>query len=60
MNRSSRPLQCPHATPGKITRRVIKLGCQRQTYRQIALALSLSHSTALPTGPGASGGYASA
>ena len=25
MNRSSRPLQCPHATPGKITRRVIKL-----------------------------------
>ena len=45
MNRSSRPLQCPHATPGKITRRVIKLRHQRQTYRQIALALSLSHST---------------
>ena len=45
MNRSSRPLQCPHATPGKITRRVIKLRHQRQTCRQIALALSLSHST---------------
>ena len=49
MNRSSRPLQCPHATPGKITRRVIKLRHQRQTYRQIALASYLRPSNIDPT-----------
>lgn len=44
-NRASRPQQCPHATPKYFIRRVIKLRRQRQTYRQIALALGLSQST---------------
>ena len=44
-NRSSRPRQCPHATSGKMARRVIKLRRQRQTYRQIALSLGISQST---------------
>jgi transposase InsO family protein len=44
-NRSSRPHQCPQATPGKIARRVIQLRRQRQTYRQIAIPLGISPST---------------
>ncbi len=44
-NRSSRPLQCPHATPDKLAWQVIDLRRQRQTFRQIALSLGLSQST---------------
>ena len=44
-NRSSRPQQCPHATPKNLIRCVIKLRRQRQTYRQIAFSLGLSQST---------------
>ncbi len=44
-NRSSRPRSCPHSTPGKLARRVIKLRRLRQTYRQIALAVGVSPST---------------
>ena len=44
-NRSSKPHQCPHATSRSITRRVIKLRRQRQTYRQIAHAVGTSQST---------------
>lgn len=45
LNRSSRPHQCPHATSGKLARRVIKLRRQRQIYRQIAQAVGASQST---------------
>lgn len=45
INRSSRPRRCPHATGKKLARRVIKLRRQRQTYRQIALAVGVSQST---------------
>lgn len=45
LNRSSRPRQSPRATPRKVIRQVIKLRRQRQTYRQIAQTLRLSHST---------------
>lgn len=44
-NRPSRPHRCPHATPGRIVRCVIKLRCRRQTYRQIAQALGVSEGT---------------
>ena len=44
-NRSSRPQQCPHATPKNLIRCVIKLRRKRRTYRQIALVLGLSQST---------------
>jgi len=45
INRPSRPRRCLHATSEKVTRRVIKLRRQRQTYRQIAQAVSVSQST---------------
>lgn len=44
-NRPSRPHHCPHATAEAVAKRVTKLRRQRQTYRQIALSLGLSHST---------------
>lgn len=44
-NRSSQPRRSPHATPGHLLRRVIKRRRQRQTYRQIALALGICQST---------------
>lgn len=44
-DRSSRPRRCPHATPENLLRRVVWRRHQRQTYRQIALAVHLSHST---------------
>ena len=37
--------RCPHGTPDKIVREVIKLRHQRHTYRQIALSLHVSQST---------------
>lgn len=45
LNRSSRPHRCPHATAGKTIRRLIQLRRQRQTYRQIARATGISHSS---------------
>lgn len=45
LNRSSRPRQCPTQTKSGIAKRIIKLRRQRQTYRQIALAVGTSQST---------------
>jgi transposase InsO family protein len=44
-NRSSRPQCCPHQTPTGQVSEVIQRRRRRQTYRQIALGLSLSQST---------------
>jgi transposase InsO family protein len=45
LDRSSRPHQSPNATPVHMVERVIELRRQRQTYRQIALALQVAPST---------------
>lgn len=44
-DRSSRPHRCPHATPPSVAAEVTALRRQRQTYRQIALALPIGLST---------------
>jgi transposase InsO family protein len=44
-DRPSRPQRCPHQTSAKCVAQVIERRRQRQTYRQIALALDLGHST---------------
>ena len=44
-DRSSRPHRCPHATPPSVAAEVTALRRQRQTYRQISLALPVGLST---------------
>ena len=44
-DRSSRPHRCPHATPPSVAAVVAALRRQRQTYRQISLALPVGLST---------------
>lgn len=45
MDRSSRPLHCPHATPAALVARLIERRRARHTYRQIAMQLGLAVST---------------
>ncbi|WP_297527482.1 IS481 family transposase [Thiohalobacter sp.] len=44
-DRSSRPGNCPHATPPALVRQVLARRRQRQTYRQIARELGIGMST---------------
>lgn len=44
-DRSSRPLRCPHAIGDDLVQQILARRRQRQTYRQIAQALGIGHST---------------